>query len=91
MFVMFLTEIRMGGFWQVPHKLSRDELRDWLLGRSERDPNYFSPGSPQEEIDAYLKQRFGWRAFRSYEQFYRPFYRDGRTEQPLTQTPGEGG
>jgi hypothetical protein len=89
MFVMFLTEISMGGFWQIPRDLPCQELRDWLLRWNESDPKYFSPGSPQEEIDAYLKQRFGWRAFRSYEQFYCPFYRDGRTEQPLTQTPGE--
>jgi hypothetical protein len=89
MFVMFLTEISMGGFWQIPRDLSREELRDWLLGRSERDPKYFSPGSSQVEIKAHLKQRFGWRAFWSYEQFYRPFYPRRRMEQPLVRLPGE--
>ncbi|MGO4527258.1 hypothetical protein AB4097_20670 [Microvirga sp. 2MCAF35] len=75
MFAMYLIEISMGGFWQMPPGLPREEMRDWLMGRTYCDPQYYTPGSSQEEIDAHLKGKFGWRSFWYYEQFYRPFYR----------------
>jgi hypothetical protein len=74
MFVMYLTEISMRGFWQMPPGLPREELRDWLMGRTYREPKYFTPGASQEEIDAHLKAKFGWRSFWYYRRFFRDFY-----------------
>jgi hypothetical protein len=76
MFFMHLIEISMGGFWHMPPGLPRHELLDWLMGRTHRDPKYFTPGSTQEEIDAHLNQRFGWKSFWYYKHFYRDYYRN---------------
>jgi hypothetical protein len=80
MFAMYLIESSMGGSWQMPPGLPREEFRDWLMERTCRNPQYYTPGSGQEEIDAHLKQKFGWRSFWYYKQFYRDYYRNYRAE-----------
>ena len=59
----------------MPPGLPREELRDWLMGHTCRDPKYYTPGASEEEIDAYLKEKFGWKSFWYYKQFYRDYYR----------------
>jgi hypothetical protein len=80
MFAMYLIESSMGGSWQMPPGLQCGELGDWLMGRTYRDPQYYTPGSSQKEIDAHLREKFGWKSFWYYKQFYRDYYRNYRAE-----------
>jgi hypothetical protein len=80
MFAMHLIESTMRGSWRMPLGLPREEFRDWLMGRTYSDPQYYTPGASQEEIDAHLKRKFGWRSFWYYKQFYRDYYRNYRAE-----------
>jgi hypothetical protein len=75
MFAMYLIESSMGGSWQMPPGLPREELLNWLMGRTHRDPQYYTPGLSQEDIQAHLKKKFGWRSFWYYTRFYRDYYR----------------
>jgi hypothetical protein len=76
MFAMYLIESSsMCGSWQMPPGLQCGELGDWLMGRTYRDPQYYIPGSRQEEIDTHLKNKFGWKSFWYYTRFYRDYYR----------------
>jgi hypothetical protein len=75
MFAMYLIESSMSGSWQMPPGLPREEVRDWLMGRTYRDPKYYTPGSSREEIDAHLKEKFGWKSLWYYRRFFRDYYR----------------